>query len=625
MLNIEKLDGKVFCGSMSDGFPPENVLSDDETCWKAEPYYQWIMLDLKKCCFVTNIHLAFGGEDDYYRYHVDYSNDRINWHFLFEKSDSEHEPPVGRDYTVEKEARYIRLTVSYHSKDRTVTVKNFTAFGRNADAAPVEKDITAAKVKAVYSSEIHGFTQKETEEIEPGFTLKALHSDKPGAWVKFEGVDFKDGVFDQVRMMTGIECKGQYLTLEFRLDGLEGPLVGKIHLAKQWKKWSELAIEVLDTGDKRITGVHDLYAVLSELPETQEFWMAWLTMGEHPTLSEKILDYREDLPATEETGEYRVFFGDMHSHTSFSDGSATPEVAYDYAKNVAKMDFLGITEHSNCLDEPFDCDKSRKFRDIKATAERMTENGCFVCLYGSETTYYNRFGHVNLYCADFYINSYEFKYDDTLKYYEKLKQYPHVINQWNHPWSCGDRHLDMFKPYDPELDKITCTMELHDIENTEDTILKYYVAALDEGWHIAPVGNQDNHLENWGTQNDMRTAVIAKNLTAGHIYDAMKKRRVYFSGAPGIRVLFSVNGNIQGSIIKGGEPLVMRLRGKLDEGEFERVDVYGEHETVLLSKPLSGNLVDINATLPEGSRYYFLKVVRKDGKFAVTAPVWVEA
>ena len=540
---IDKLEADVYCQSDLQGYPAENVLDDSEKSWRTAPYYQWILLDLKRCCHIERIRIVFSRNgSEYYHYHIQYSTDRINWEDLFEKSDDIPEKAEGNDIRTEKEARYIRLTVSYHSGDRFVEVSTFAAYGYVSEengAGTEAKELSDTRTRAVCASSCEGFSLAETEELEPGWTETALTSDKPGSWFCFKGTDFKDGAYDQLRLLTGITFKSKqhYLTVSFRLDSPDGKEAGRIHLTRQWQNWSQLAVDLLD-GGKRITGVHDLYVVLTQIDEPQQFWVVWMQLANRPELSREVLDYHEDLAKGGESDEYRVFFGDMHSHTSFSDGSATPEFAYDYARNVAKMDFLGITEHSNCLDEAFDCCRSRKFRDIRKTAEAMTENDKFVCLYGSETTFYNQFGHMNIYCADFFLNSYEFRFDSAQEYYRKLKEYPYIISQWNHPWSCGDRHLDMFRPYDAELDKITYTIELCDVENTEDKVLKYYVAALDEGWHIAPVGNQDNHREDWGTQNGLRTAVIAKRLTAGHIYDAVKNLRVYYAGAPGIRVLF---------------------------------------------------------------------------------------
>src|SRR5215510_163157 len=42
-----------------------------------------------------------------------------------------------------------------------------------------------------------------------------------------------------------------------------------------------------------------------------------------------------------------VFFGNLHSHTSYSDGSGTPDEAYQHAREVAHLDFLAITDHNH--------------------------------------------------------------------------------------------------------------------------------------------------------------------------------------------------------------------------------------------------------------------------------------
>lgn len=39
-----------------------------------------------------------------------------------------------------------------------------------------------------------------------------------------------------------------------------------------------------------------------------------------------------------------VFFGNLHSHSSYSDGSGTPREAFIYARDTAKIHFLALTE-----------------------------------------------------------------------------------------------------------------------------------------------------------------------------------------------------------------------------------------------------------------------------------------
>ena len=48
-------------------------------------------------------------------------------------------------------------------------------------------------------------------------------------------------------------------------------------------------------------------------------------------------------------GDYNIYFGGMHSHTNLSDGTGTPQQAYDSAK-AAGADFMAVTDHSNWFD-----------------------------------------------------------------------------------------------------------------------------------------------------------------------------------------------------------------------------------------------------------------------------------
>ena len=45
-----------------------------------------------------------------------------------------------------------------------------------------------------------------------------------------------------------------------------------------------------------------------------------------------------------------LYYGQLHSHTNLSDGTGSIDEAYTYAKNVAGVDFLAVTDHSNWFD-----------------------------------------------------------------------------------------------------------------------------------------------------------------------------------------------------------------------------------------------------------------------------------
>ena len=60
-----------------------------------------------------------------------------------------------------------------------------------------------------------------------------------------------------------------------------------------------------------------------------------------------ILGFLALTPQSSVGAELKVYFGNLHSHTSYSDGSGTPRDAFKHARDVAQLDFLAITEHNH--------------------------------------------------------------------------------------------------------------------------------------------------------------------------------------------------------------------------------------------------------------------------------------
>ena len=100
-------------------------------------------------------------------------------------------------------------------------------------------------------------------------------------------------------------------------------------------------------------------------------------------------------------GPLKVFFGNLHSHTSYSDGQGIPEDAYRHARDVAGLDFLAVTEHnhraapSRIEDEPSLYSGPSSLSLIQ-TAARFMDEGTFVALYGQEFSSIGSGNHANV-------------------------------------------------------------------------------------------------------------------------------------------------------------------------------------------------------------------------------------
>lgn len=621
----KRIVGLAYAQSCIDGFDASNALDGKaNTFWKATPYYQWWLMDCGSVHSIESITVDTGmPSGEFCRYAIDYSCDRINWTELCEKTDDLESLDSGDCYHADINARYIRITLTYCSSGDAVTLRNVTVTGEPCGIpGAVGSSLVQSRTRANTCDASEGFEARMTDELEPGWIDNMLISSSGGAWLAFYRVELGELRGQQLCGMFFFPDKDKalHVCVELRLDSKDGPLIGSMNVARQYTPWLQLACD-LEPGDY---GTRDVYLCIPHIDAPQQLGILWLNIKKRPQLSDEIIDHADESVSAD--GPYRVFFGNLHSHTGFTDGSRTPAYAYDYARNVAKLDFLGVTEHSNLFDDSFDASLSRKWRDLKRIAEDKTVDGEFLAIMGSETTWYNQFGHMNIYGADFFLNPYEVKYNDTAVYYKTLKQFPRVINQWNHPWSCGNRHLDMFEPYDPELDRVMYTIELNSVEIPEENSLMYYIHALDQGWHVSPVGSQDNHRENWGTENDIRTGVVLRKLTKADFYDAVRKHRTYYTSAKHLAILFYANGFMMGSTISKANEVEfdISIRNEETDAELDHAEIIGKNGKVLSSYGLSGHSAQLHASVAEASPYYFLKVIQKDKKFAVTAPVWID-
>lgn len=606
-----------------------------DTYWAGGPYYIWWELDLGGRYELDGIQLCTGSEHgEYTHYLIERSEDRLNWQLVAEKRDNRCSEE-GELFEVGATAQYIRITFTYCSTGETVKLRDVKIIGCKAAAHPAIEvaDRRSPNVfAAVDFDEAHGFEVMEVEDSESGEPVRqVLAGGDVGSYVIYRNVDFSADGVDQLRGLFGFSDmdRDKRIKLEVRLGGPTGLCVGTIELFRQWKRWSNLAGDLHHNGQaERLYGVQDVCLVISEAAEGQSLLIHWLAFVQRTPLP--IPRPRPaDLPEPAAGEEYQIYFGNLHSHTAFSDGIGVPEEAYDFARYKAGLDFLAITEHSNLYDYDLDWQLSRKWRDIQETAERKTEDGAFLALVGAETTWYNQFGHMNTYAMDCFINTYETRYNDINCYYETIKQYPESIHQWNHPWSCGLRHHDEFEPYDEAVDQVLHLIELNPMESPDMGGLFYYIRALDKGWHVAPVGSQDNHHGEWGTQNTLRTAVLVERLTREHFYDAARRQRVYFTSALHLKVWFRINGAIMGSRIKGGEKLNVSVKasfGQATGGRIVKAELFGERGQVLDRMELDAAELEWNLSLSalEQQRYYFVKVYQNDGAFAVTAPIWIE-
>ena len=363
----------------------------------------------------------------------------------------------------------------------------------------------------------------------------------------------------------------------------------------------------------------------------------------------------------------RVFFGNLHSHTSYSDGLGKPKDAFKYAREKAKLDFLILTEHNH--NEALGPDRIGigadatlyKGPDSKAlipTANSMTENGKFVALYGQEFSTISTGNHMNVFDTGEVIPVPKGEFGQLVQFLQTnldSSGQPAII-MFNHPNSGQELNgneygLDDFPTQADWLTSMGRHARLIQIINgpgtrtaTEErpaspneTAFKKF---LNAGFKLAPTADQDNHKENWGNATTARTAVVANGLTKADILGALRARHVYATEDKNLRVIFKVNNSLMGDIISPlPAPSELSISYSITDddepnAQYEiqvwRDAVGGPPAQMVSSVTRSGNgtgTIEDVAFSGEAQFFYF-KIVQRDEDDsqdrAWTAPIWFE-
>jgi len=260
---------------------------------------------------------------------------------------------------------------------------------------------------------------------------------------------------------------------------------------------------------------------------------------------------------------FTPYYGNLHSHTSYSDGTGTPAQAFAFARNTAPtpLDFLAVTEHNH---SNAGLDSLGAYHLAMAAADAANDDGNFVAIGGQEWGIIESGGHAIVlespklfgWEPGFY-DEFVAEGDYTGLYTAYLANppasYPPVV-EWCHPAS-GDFNSYAVTPNGLSVVHLmaiisgpafsTKTDESDVGSTTGNEIL--FQDALRKGYRVSPTGDQDNHEATWGASTQTRTVVQASGLTKSQILSGLAAGRNYASQDHNSEVQFSANGHAMGS------------------------------------------------------------------------------
>jgi hypothetical protein len=321
------------------------------------------------------------------------------------------------------------------------------------------------------------------------------------------------------------------------------------------------------------------------------------------------------------------YFGNLHSHTNYSDGTGTPQQAFAWARDTAGFDFYAVTDHAEYLSE-------QAWQDTRGRADQFNKAGSFAALAGFEWS--SGAGHVDVF------NTAAFTSTRTTRSLESLYNWLGSnggIAQFNHPAASAGTFDNFRYSGNPNAKRMRLVETGNaGAGNNTGFFYNYYIMALDKGWRVSPTSNQDNHSLR---TNSHRTAVICKGLSRASIMEGLAARRVYSSDDPNLQLTFKYGSDWMGSSLavpKGRYGFDVNVKDDEDIAKLELVtnggrvvasQVFIFKQTTHLREFEWHPQVDFAST----RAYYFVKVTERDtnledesnrgNQVALSAPIWL--
>ena len=341
-----------------------------------------------------------------------------------------------------------------------------------------------------------------------------------------------------------------------------------------------------------------------------------------------------------ETGP-RILWADLHGHSAWSDGTGTPEDYFRYARDVANLDVVALSDHDHWGILPLD-EHPFIFERIRAVTRRFHDPGRFVTLLAYEWTSWI-YGHRHVvYFSD---------EGDVLSSLDRDTETPQQL--WKalagrsaltfaHHSAGGPIPTDWSIPPDPIFEPLTEIVSIHGSSEAPDSPIPIYSPvpgnfvrdALDRGYRFGFVGSGDSHdghpgLAQLAAVSGGLAAILAEERTRESVLAAMRARRVYATNGPRILLRTALGPHTMGAAVPlpdGGtlsETLFVRV---VAVEPLARIDLIRSGQ-IVDSIGVGGHLrVELQRRVEDlrAGEYLYVRAVQVDQGTAWSSPIFFE-
>ena len=348
----------------------------------------------------------------------------------------------------------------------------------------------------------------------------------------------------------------------------------------------------------------------------------------------------------DEPGE-RLWWGDIHSQTFFSDGLRCPEELYAFARDEAFLDIFALSDHAESITD-------RQWDYFVAATNDAYEPGRFATLVGLEWTS-RKWGHRNVYyrgAAGPILRPNDPVQGELPNLYAAAREHGALVVP--HHAANAEMGVDWSLGHDPEVERL---VEIHSIwGNSErpgaagnpcpirahggEKAGQHVVDALARGHRYGFIGGGDIHDGRPGDElHHLRSVpqhydtlwrqgimgVWAPELTREAVFDALWNRRCFATTNVRTLLRVSVAGQPMGIQLSHAGPVPVCVHAA-SEVPIARADLVRNGRDIESIEPQTCILDWETTARPTGeTANYYVRLTRADGNMAWSSPVWVSA
>lgn len=340
-----------------------------------------------------------------------------------------------------------------------------------------------------------------------------------------------------------------------------------------------------------------------------------------------------------ERWDRRIFWGDIHGHSAFSDGMRQPDEFFDYGRYVALLDVTCLTDHAECLWED-------EWPLMMEVVKKKNSPPNFVTLLSYEWTsdvWEKGFGHRCVYFrgdAGEYFNSYSADADTPKELFAKYE--PGEVITIPHHTLAGFRWSNCDFAFDRAVEVVSHWGSSEYEGNPDQPKFRIWrgggvVDALNSYYVLGFVGGGDNHNGAPGQNHKPSrfpnlwyygglTAFLLEENSREEVFAALRDRRVYATAGNRDFIDFQVDGAPMGNFVAVAGP--PRITAEVaTEDVMSAVEVVRGGKTVYAAEVPAGARELKFEWKDEGyagePTYYYLRVRSADGHLSFASPVWV--